>query len=373
MIKRDLEDEIRKRLGKGKTIVIYGARQVGKTTLLHTIFDDQDGVLWLNGDDDNTQVLLETISAENYKNIVSGYQTVIIDEAQRIKDIGLKLKVLHDNFGSMIQFIATGSSSFELANKVNEPLTGRKKSFFLAPLSINELKNTYGPLSEKSNLSSRLIYGSYPGVILSDDDKKDVLLELADDNLYKDVLKMGEIIKMDKLRKILQALAFQIGNQVSMNEIAGLVGLDSKTVDKYISLLEQAFIIFRVTSYSKNLRNELKSSQKFFFYDCGIKNAIINDFRPIDLRQDTGNLFENYIMSEVKKKFPKENLYFWRTTDQQEVDLVRQKDGAIFATEMKYNPKKNAKFPKIFAETYNPAEQTVINNENYLDMLLSLE
>lgn len=364
-----MEEKIRASLGKGKTIIIYGARQVGKTTLLHTIFDDQDGVLWLNGDEDTTQMTFDTISVENFQSIVSGYKTVIIDEAQRIENIGLKLKVLHDNFSSKIQFIATGSSSFELANKVTEPLTGRKKSFFLAPLTINELTNANGKLSEQASLGNRLLFGSYPGVVLSNDDTKEALLELANDNLYKDVLKMGEIIKTDKLRKILQALAFQVGSQVSINEIASLVGLDNKTVDKYISLLEQAFIIFRVTSYSKNLRNELKASQKFFFYDCGIRNAIIDDFRPIDLRPDIGGLFENYVMSELKKKSPNESMYFWRTTDQQEVDFVTEKDAKINAIEIKFNPKKKVSFPKSFVEAYNPAETIAINNENYLNIL----
>ncbi len=371
MIKRDIEDQIRARIGKNNVIVIYGARQVGKTTLLHTIFDDENSVLWLNGDEDATRELFKEASAEKFKPILGGYKTVIIDEAQRIEDIGLKLKVLFDNFGKDIQFVATGSSSFELANKINEPMTGRKVTFLLPVPTVSELVKTNGRFVEKTNLSSRLLYGSYPAVVTDLQFAQDTVLELASDNLYKDVLALGEIIKTDKLRKVLQALAFQIGNQVSMNELAELVGIDHKTVDKYIALLEQAFIIFRLPSFSRNLRNELKASQKIYFYDCGIRNAVINDFRPVDLRPDRGALFENYIISELKKQHPKDNIYFWRTTDQQEIDYILEKDGEISIVEVKYSENKTVKFPSNFVNGYNPKEAIAINSENYLDILVN--
>lgn len=369
MIKRDLENKIQDKIGKGKAIVIYGARQVGKTTLLKIIFGDNPNVLWLNGDSETVRESLEVASPEAFRPILGNFTTVIIDEAQRIKDIGLKLKILQDNFGDKIQFVATGSSSFDLANKINEPMTGRKWTFWLPAPSASELVNTYGYIQEKANLESRLIYGSYPAVVTDLENAKETITELSSDSLYRDVLSLGEIIKTDKLRTILKALALQVGSQVSMNEIAGLVGIDSKTVDKYISLLEQSFIIFRLPSYSKNLRNELKFSQKIYFYDNGIRNAIINDFRSLDVRQDAGAIFENYAISELKKKYPNDNIYFWRNTDQQEVDFVLEKDGKLIAIEVKYNEKKTTKLPNGFAETYQPNDFKIINRDNYLDIL----
>ena len=369
MIKRDLENKVKEKLGKNKAIVIYGARQVGKTTLLHTLFDGQKNTLWLNGDTESTHDALAANTPEAYAPILADYSTVIIDEAQRITDIGLKLKILQDNFGDKIQFIATGSSSFDLANQINEPMTGRKWTFWLPAPSIKELKNTYGLIDERANLENRLIYGSYPAVVTDLKNAQETILELSNDNLYRDVLSLGEIIKTDKLKIILKALALQIGSQVSMNEIAGLVGIDRKTVDKYISLLEQSFIIFRLPSYSRNLRNELKFSQKIYFYDNGIRNAIINDFRSLDSRQDSGAIFENYIISELKKKHPTSNIYFWRNTDQQEVDFVLDENGELNAIEVKYNEKKTAKLPNSFAEAYHPASFKVINKDNYIEEL----
>ena len=215
-----------------------------------------------------------------------------------------------------------------------------------------------------------MLYGSYPAVVTDQDFARKTVTELVTDNLYKDVLELGEIIKTDKLNRILQALAFQIGNQVSINEIAGLVEIDNKTVSKYIALMEQAFIIFRLPSFKRNLRNELKASQKIYFYDVGIRNAVINDFRPLDVRQDVGQLFENYIISEYMKLNEENNLYFWRNRDQQEVDLLSEKDGEISAIEIKYNPKKNYKFPKSFIDEYSPANTDVVNSANYVDYLL---
>ena len=365
IIKRDLEQKIRDRIGSGKAIVIYGARQVGKTTLLRTIFGDEDGVKWMNGDDEQTQVDFQVADAKAFLPLLGNYKTIIIDEAQRIENIGLKLKILHDNYGNKIQFIATGSSSFDLANKINEPMTGRKWTFWLPAPSASELVETFGYESEMANLDNRLIYGSYPAVVRDLPNARITATELASDSLYKDVLSLGEIIKTDKLRNILKALALQVGNQVSMNELAGLVGIDRKTVDKYISLLEQSFIIFRLPSYSRNLRSELKFSQKIYFYDTGIRNAIINDFRPMDSRPDAGAIFENYVISELKKKYPLDNIYFWRNTDQQEIDFVLERDGELTAIEIKLN-KANVKLPNAFVNSYNPAKTDVITHENCL-------
>ncbi|MBR3256869.1 ATP-binding protein [Candidatus Saccharibacteria bacterium] len=374
MITRDLEETIRSKLPEKKVIIIFGARQVGKTTLLKTLFGEPNSspdILWLNGDDSLSNNLLSDPSAVSLGNVVRGYKTVIIDEAQKIENIGLKLKILYDNYGEKIQFIATGSSSFDLLTKVNEPLTGRKFTFWLYPPSLNELvsKNKYP--KEKSLLETRLLFGSYPAVVESEtsEQKKDLLRELTEESLYKDVLNLTGIIKTDYLRKILQALAFQVGSQVNPSELASLVNLDRKTIDKYITLLEESYIIFRLPSFSKNLRNELKFSQKIYFYDNGIRNGLINDFRPLSLRSDSGQLFENYIASELKKKFPKDELYFWRTFDGAEIDFLVRTDGELRAFEVKYNPKKSAKLPASFEKTYSPKSFSLINSENYIETL----
>lgn len=372
MIKRQAEQIVKNYLTKDKKIiVIFGARQIGKTTLLKTIFKDSPDTIWYSGDEDNTKGLFSEANLATLAPLVKGYRTVIIDEAQRIENIGIKLKILQDNFGDDIQFIATGSSSFDLANKINEPLTGRKRTVRMFPLTVSELTDEYGYATELSNLNNRLIYGSYPAVVTRLEDAQETITELSSDNLYKDVFNMGEIIKTDKLHKILQALAMQVGSQVSMNEIGQIVGLDGKTVDKYISLLEQSFVIFRLPSFARNLRNELKSSQKIFFYDCGIRNAIASDFRPIELRPDIGHLFENYIIAELKKRFPTDNIYFWRTKDQQEVDYLIEKNGEITAIEIKWSEKKSTKLPNAFVEAYHPKYTFTINKDNYLEFFTS--
>lgn len=371
MIERALESQIRDKIGKGKVIVLYGPRQVGKTTLIHKIFDDSDNTLWLNGDEQSTKELLAYVSKEAYAPLVANHKTVVIDEAQRIENIGLKLKVLYDNFGDRVQFIATGSSSFELANKINEPLTGRKWTFFLPPITQAEMTAQFGYAHESANLRNRLLFGFYPAVVTNLEESLNIVQELAEDNLFKDVLNLDGIIKTDKLKQILQALAYQIGSQVSMNELAQIVGLDRKTVDKYVSLLEQAFIIFRLPSYGRNLRNELKTSQKIYFYDVGIRNALIGAFQPVDFRKDIGVLFENYVIAEFKKQNYRGNFYFWRNTNQQEVDFLSVEGDQIAATEVKWNEKRSAKLPRIFVDTYRPISETFINRENCLKTFLS--
>ena len=373
MIKREIEQEISERLNEGKTIVIYGPRQVGKTTLLHTLFDKEEEVAWYNGDNISVQEDFERADFDALKTLVMDKKTVIIDEAQRIRDIGLKLKILHDNLSKKTQFVATGSSSFDLANKINEPMTGRKWTYLLLPLTARELVRHTNLLVEKANLENRLKYGAYPAVVNDLERARDILAELTNENLYKDVLTMGEIIKTDKLKKILQALALQIGSQVSIHELAQTVGLDDKTTDKYISLLEQSFIIYRLPSFARNLRNELKASQKIYFYDVGIRNSIINDFRPIDLRPDKGNLFENYVVSELVKRFHGQNIWFWRNTEQQEIDFLIEKDGEISVFEIKYRRKDSFKFPSAFTKAYKPGKSFVIDTDNCTELLAGEE
>ena len=372
MINREIEQKIRDDLDKEqkKIVIIFGARQVGKTTLLKKIFADRDDIVWYNGDQSAVQTAFADADIEPLKNAISGKKVVVIDEAQRISDIGLKLKILYDNFGDSVQFVAAGSSSFDLADKVNEPLTGRKRTERMFAPTVRELVASYGHVSEVGSFHSRLIYGMYPEVVTSDD-KQSIVTELASDNLYKDILNLSGAIKTDGLRRILQALALQIGSQVSINEISNLTGIDNKTVDKYISLLEQSFIVFRLPSFARNLRNELKTSQKIFFYDCGIRNAIVNDFRPVELRPDIGGLFENFVIAELKKRFPTDNVYFWRTKDGKEVDYLIERNGEISAVEVKWN--KEAKLPNLFEKTYSPKKFTAINAENCLNVLASDE
>lgn len=373
MIKRFLTDIVKAKLGTGKAILLMGPRQVGKTTLLRTLYPNNDDVLFLNGDELDVRQLFENISATRLKAIIGNKKVLIIDEAQRIEDIGLRLKLITDQMPD-VQLIATGSSSFDLANKVNEPLTGRKWEYLLYPLSFAEMVNDHGFLEEKRLLPHRLVYGYYPDVVTHPGDEKEILKQLSDSYLYKDILMWEQIKKPDKLLTLLQALAFQVGNQVSYHELGQLCSLDSKTVEKYITLLEQTFIIFRLGSFSRNLRNELKSSRKIYFYDNGIRNAIIANFSQAETRPDIGALWENFLVSERKKKLSYDgmwrNTWFWRTTDQKEIDYLEEGDGQLYAYEFKWNPKAKSKEPKQFAEAYPDSKFAVITPENMNEFLL---
>lgn len=370
MIKRYLESIIKAKIHDNKAIVIFGARQVGKTTLLKSLFSSAD-VLWLNGDEEEVRALFDHLSSSTIDAIMGNHKILVIDEAQRISDIGIKLKIIQDYYQGSIPVVATGSSSFELANKVNEPLTGRKWEYKMYPLSFSELVNFHGLAEERASLESRLLYGCYPDIVTHPQDAKARLNQLAHDNLYKDILRLDGINKPTKLEKLLQALAFQIGSQVSINELSSIIGLDHKTVDKYLSLLEQSFIIFRLPSFARNLRNELSSSSKYYFYDTGVRNAVIDDFRPIDLRQDHGALFENYIVAELQKTTQTSKQYFWRTSQQQEVDYLTVTDNEIKATEIKWHAKSNLQLPKTFLDTYQPSEVNFVDRNNYDQFLLT--
>lgn len=371
MIKRYLEQIIRERLGDGKAIVFFGARQVGKTTLLKALFKDED-VLWLNGDEEEVRAVFDNLSVESAAAIIGDKKVIVLDEAQRIKNIGLKLKLIQDAFGDRIQLVATGSSSFELANKINEPLTGRKWEYRMFPVSFREMVEYHGLVKEKANLENRMLYGYYPDVVMHPEDARERLNLLARDNLYKDILSLDGINKPMKLEKLLQALAFQVGSQVNINELSNAVGLDNKTVEKYLSLLEQAFVIFRLPSYSSNLRQELSASSKYYFYDVGMRNAVIDDFRPVNLRQDIGGLFENFVIAELQKVTMQRRQYFWRTTQQQEVDYLVVNDGKIAAVEIKWNEKRTARLPKTFVDRYQPEDVKYVNRENYWEILMNL-
>ncbi|MFO7811076.1 MAG: ATP-binding protein [Candidatus Delongbacteria bacterium] len=365
-IPRQIGQELKERNGKAK--IILGPRQTGKTTLLRHIFGGDKDVLWYSGDEPDDVSLFEGVTSTRLKTMFGESSTVIIDEAQKIADIGTKLKLITDNIKS-VNIIATGSSSFELTNKVSETLTGRKREFHLFPLSFAELSDHLSAREEKRLLSHRLVYGYYPEVVTSPGKEKEVLGEIINSYLFKDILMWNRIQKSDKLLKLLQALAFQAGREVSYNELGRITELKNDTVESYITILERAFIIFRLPAFSRNLRKELKRSRKVFFYDNGVRNALISNFKSIELRDDVGQLWENYLVSErmkqnsYKKRYC--NKYFWRTTDQQEIDYIEESDGNLLACEFKWGDIKKVKIPKIFEETYPDSSSLIVNRDNY--------
>ncbi len=373
MIKRLLEKQLKDNLFKNKVLLIFGPRQVGKTTLLKQITQNIDNVQWYNADEIETQSVFESASLVNFKTFFKKDALVVIDEAQNIKDIGIKLKIIFDNMKD-VQLLVSGSSAFELANALNEPLTGRKFEYLLFPLSFEEMTLHHGVFEEHKMLHNRMVFGYYPEVVTNNDkDIRQVLKQLTDSYLYKDILIWNKIKKSDKLIKLLQALAYQVGNQVSYNELAQLIGLDNETVENYIQLLEQSFVIYRLPSFSRNLRNELKRSRKIFFYDNGIRNALIGNYHPLEFRNDIGVLWENFIITERIKYVSYHNIYtnryFWRTHTQQEIDYIEERDGKLFAYEFKWNKHKKAKIPKSFIEAYPDAETKIITPDNYIDFI----
>lgn len=373
MISRILSERLRQKLFKQKAIIVLGPRQVGKTTLLKNLAFEPGEILWMNADELDIQQLFSDVSSTRIKMLMGKKKILVIDEAQRIENIGLKLKLITDNLPD-IQVIATGSSSFDLANRINEPLTGRKWEYNMFPLSYQEMVNHHGVLEENRLLTHRLVYGYYPEVVTNPGEEEERLKLISHSYLYKDVLLWERIHKSDKLVRLLQALAFQIGSQVSYNELGSICGMDAKTVEKYINLLEQAFVVFRLPSFSRNLRNELKSSRKIYFYDNGIRNAVINNFNPVGLRNDTGFLWENYLVSERQKYNAynqlNKNSFFWRTVNQQELDLIEEFGGQIHAYEFKWNSRKTVKLTKTFQNAYPEASFNVITPKNIHEFLL---
>ncbi len=373
MIKRILEETIRSRMFKGKAIILTGLRQTGKTTLVKKIAEtSQHQSLYLNADEPDVTGQLEGANSAMLKRIIGNRRIIIIDEAQRIRNIGISLKLITDQIRD-VQLVVTGSSSLDIANEIKEPLTGRKYEYHLFPLSFAELEHYHGFLEERRNLEARLIFGSYPDVVNHPGEEKEILANLSDTYLYKDLLSLEEIRRPELLGDLLEALALQLGNEVRYSEIGQMVGADPGTVKKYIDLLEKVFVIFRLRAFSRNVRNEIKKSRKIYFYDSGIRNAIIRNFAPLHMRADVGALWENYLVSERMKfnayRQSYARMFFWRTQQQQEIDLIEEEDGKISAFEFKWNPKRKAKFPKTFTRNYPVTETSVVHPENYHDFL----
>lgn len=373
MISRLQQEILEAKLHKGKAIIITGPRQVGKTTLLNDIIaKSNEPSIFLNCDEPDIRTLLENTTSTALQNLIGKNTLVLIDEAQRVKNIGLTLKLLVDQFKN-VQVIATGSSALELASEINEPLTGRKWEYNLYPFSTLELKNHTSMLEEQRLLENRMIYGFYPDVINHPGEEAKVLLSLSNSYLYKDILSLKDIRKPALLEKLLTALALQIGSEVSFHELGQIVGADTQTVERYIQLLEKCFVVFQLGAFSRNIRNEIKKSKKVYFFDNGVRNAIINNFAPLALRQDTGALWENFLMSERLKanhyagRFVKS--YFWRTHQQQEIDLIEEKDGLLNIFEFKWNEKTKQKIPSTFTDAYTNSEFEFITKGNYMPFL----
>lgn len=377
MIARQLLKRMETRMSDRKVIILYGARQVGKTTLLKNLAKRmQEGkdkfVLWLNADEPDVRAEMENITSTGWRNLLGKHTVLIIDEAQRIENIGEKLKLLADEIPK-VKVIASGSSSFDLAQKTQEALTGRKWEFVLHPLSYTEAENFWGAREERRSLNQRLVYGYYPEIAMHPGDEEQRLRELSQSYLYKDVLSLGNIRKPEKLQKLLQSLAFQIGNEVSFTELGQMAELDKATIANYLDVLEKAFIIFRLPSFSRNLRNEIKKHPKIYFYDNGIRNAIIRHFQPVELRNDAGALWENFIISERRKRndaagfFPAMN--FWRNHAGAEIDYIEEQNNVIKAFELKWNSKKKAKLPVAFAKEYSPSSFEKISTDNFIEFI----
>ena len=373
MIQRTLQNRLEKRIDYKKALIIFGPRQVGKTTLAKAFAENlREEFEYFNGDNAVTKSLWKIENIEALKQSFGKKKVVILDEAQMIEQVGLICKQLIDaELG--IQFVITGSSSLTIADKTQEPLTGRKWEYFLYPISCAELMIYQGVPQFLQTVSQYLVYGMYPEVVTNMPDAKEILTNITSSYLYKDVLALVGLKRPQLLEKILKALALQVGSEVSLNELANLVSADVKTVDNYIYLLEQAFVVFRLGTISRNERNEISTKKKIYFYDNGIRNAIIGNFAPISARQDIGALWENFLITERKKLLDYHGFYgrtyFWRNKQQAEVDYVEEIDGKVYAFEFKWNPAAKTKFPQAFLDNYQPVETKVIHQENFWQWL----
>lgn len=373
MIARSLQNIILDKIGKGKAIIIFGPRQVGKSTLLNNIEQtENEKLIFLDCDNNEIKKALTDASLTQIKRIIGNNNIIIIDEAQRVKNIGLTLKLITDQIKPK-QLLVSGSSSFDLSNEINEPLTGRKFEYHLYPFSLKELVDHFGFLEESRNLQYRMIFGMYPDVINNQGNETEILKNISSSYLFKDVFSFQDMRKPEFIESLLEALALQLGSEVSFNELAQLLGSNPHTVQKYIGLLERAFIIFRLRSFNRNARNEIKKGRKFYFYDNGIRNAIIGNYSLLNQRTDIGALWENFVVSERMKYLSYNkiyaNRYFWRTAQQQEIDYLEEYNGQLTAFEIKWNSNKKVSFPKTFTTNYPDTKLNTINPENIWDFV----
>ncbi|MDQ8011229.1 MAG: ATP-binding protein [Flavobacterium nitrogenifigens] len=375
-LERAIIAEFRKKVVPNKVLILLGARRVGKTELIKSYLKEipSENYLQLNGEDINDINLLKERSVNNYKRLLSGIDLLVIDEAQNVPDIGLILKLIVDSIDG-IKVIATGSSMFDLSNKLGEPLVGRKNTLYLFPLAQIEFLQKENYKQTLENLEEKLLFGGYPELIQYDnlEDKKDYLFEIINSYLLKDILVFEGIKHADKIYDLLRLIAYQVGKEVSIQELANQLQLSKNTVANYLDLLSKVFILFKIEGFSRNLRKEIVKSSRWYFYDNGIRNAIINNFNRLDSRNDIGDLWENYLSYErIKKQHYlkiKTNNYFWRTYDQQELDWLEEIGDKLEGFEFKWNENKKAKIPTAFAKAYPEADFTVVNKSNYLDFI----
>ncbi len=373
MVNRLITSTIKQKFFRGKAIIVVGPRQVGKTTLLKMLANEYDRkVLVWNCDEPDVRRKLAEPTSTMLGNETAGYDIVFIDEAQRVQNIGITLKLLIDNYPEK-QVVVTGSSAIELSNSINEPLTGRKYEYVLFPFSVEELVKENGIQEERRLLERRLIYGAYPEVVNNPGEERETLTNLVSSYLYKDIFAFQDVRKPEIIEQLLQALALQVGSEVSFNELGRLLGMNSVTVQRYIDLLEKSYVIFHLRSFSRNVRSELKKSRKIYFCDNGVRNALIGDYKPLALRTDTGALWENYLISERMKHNAYNAFYgksyFWRTQQQQEVDYIEDYDGVLHAYEFKWSGTKQPRLTDTFMKNYPDHTFKVVNRDNYLDFI----
>lgn len=376
MIKRAIEERIQNALAKKKIVTIMGPRQVGKSTLAGAMIPEDANDLEINGDNTDVQTMFVNVDDTKMKVLIGNKNFLFVDEAQKIGNVGNMLKIVAEKFDD-VKVIVTGSSAFKLAEAVNESLTGRKREFRLYPLSFKEMADETSVLEESRMIDHRLIYGYYPEVVTSPGDEKEVIKELIDSYLYKDVLEENEIAKQDKLVRLVQALAFQIGSTVSANELAGLVGVDAKTVERYIDILEKCYIIFTLPSYAKNQHNELKFARKIYFWDMGIRNGVIGNMAPVSLRspEELGHMWENFLIAERIKRNDYAGRtfvqhYFWRTQQKKEVDLIEIEDGMMTGFEIKRKEGKRVGAPASFTAAYPDAHFECVTPSDLMSFLI---
>lgn len=375
ILRRTIEENIKKSLVPNKVVVLLGPRRVGKTVLVKGLTTNlKEPYMLLNGEDADTRKKLEYRSKQNYLNLLGSKRILIIDEAQKIPEVGKILKLMVDEIEGL-KVLVTGSSAFDMNKYTGEPLTGRKKDFNLFALSEQELDQIENDIEKVSNLKHRLVYGNYPELLQFEDeeDKQDYLQNLVNSYLLKDILEFENIKNADKIFNLLRLIAFQVGGEVSYNELGTQLSMSKNTIEKYLDLLSKVYILHSVSAFSRNLRKEIAKGRKWYFFDNGLRNILIGNMNPIELRNDVGQLWENYIISE-RIKFQKYNRmlvynYFWRTYDQQEIDWIEDRGGILHAYEFKWNPKRKAKQPIAWKKGYENTIFKVINSDNYLEWI----